>query len=178
MTGAGATRSRVLVAVRVAAAPERAFAVFVRDIGEWWRPSDLFRFTTAGGRMAFEPETEPEPGSEPEPGPGDEPVRPLRLVEISGDGERFKIGEVSVWDPPHRLVFGWRQASFTDEQRTEVAVRFDPVDGGTLVTVEHFGWDAVPQQHVARHGFPLKEFQQRHAEWWQVLLGSLRDQLA
>jgi hypothetical protein len=30
----------------------------------------------------------------------------------------------------------------------------------------------VPQKHVARHGFPLGVFQQRHAEWWQALLGN------
>jgi hypothetical protein len=24
----------------------------------------------------------------------------------------------------------------------------------TRVTVEHRGWDSVPQEHVARHGFP------------------------
>jgi hypothetical protein len=41
------------------------------------------------------------------------------------------------------------------------------------VTVEHFGWDSIPQDHAARHGFPLGVLQQRLAEWWQVLLGSL-----
>ncbi len=65
------------------------------------------------------------------------------------------------WSPPTRLVFGWRQASFPDERATEVAVQFDAVDDGTRVTVEHFGWDAIPQEHAARHGFPLGAFQQR-----------------
>jgi hypothetical protein len=41
------------------------------------------------------------------------------------------------------------------------------------VTVEHVGWDAIPQEHAARHGFPLTAFQRRLAEWWQVLLRSL-----
>jgi uncharacterized protein YndB with AHSA1/START domain len=79
------------------------------------------------------------------------------------------------WDPPNRLVFGWRQAGFPDDRSTEVAVTFDAVDTGTRVTVEHFGWDAIPQEHAARHGFPLPAFQQRAAEWWQDLLRSLRD---
>ena len=115
--------------------------------------------TAPGGRLAFEPEP------------------PERLVEIGADGERFEIGAVLVWDPPHRVVFGWRQATFTPGQDTEVSVRFDLVDTGTLVTVEHFGWDAVPQEHAARHGFPLGAFQHRNAEWWQVLLRSLRSHI-
>ena len=41
------------------------------------------------------------------------------------------------------------------------------------MTVEHFGWDAIPQDNAARHGFPLSAFQQRLAEWWQALLRSL-----
>jgi hypothetical protein len=40
------------------------------------------------------------------------------------------------------------------------------------VVLEHSGWDSVPPKHVARHGFPLGVFQQRHAEWWQALLGN------
>jgi uncharacterized protein YndB with AHSA1/START domain len=151
------SRSRVLVALRIAAPPARTFAAFTDEIGEWWRPNGLFRFTDrAGGRLAFEPDP------------------PERLVEIGADGERFEIGPVREWDPPHRLVFGWRQDGFPDDRSTEVAVRFDEVDTGTRVTVEHFGWDSIPQEHAARHGFPLDAFQQRNAEWWQELLGSLR----
>jgi len=149
--------SRVLVALRVAAPPARTFAAFTGEIGQWWRPNGLFRFTDRdGGRLAFEPDP------------------PERLVEIGTDGERFEIGSVRVWDPPHRLVFGWRQAGFPDDRSTEVAVRFDAADTGTRVTVEHFGWDAIPQEHAARHGFPLPAFQQRLAEWWQDLLRSLQ----
>ena len=48
--------SRILVSLRVAASPERAFDVFVGEIGTWWRPNPLFRFTTkSGGVLAFEP---------------------------------------------------------------------------------------------------------------------------
>ena len=48
--------SKVYVALRVKAAPERAFRVFVEEIGDWWRPSGLFQTTPrAPGRLAFEP---------------------------------------------------------------------------------------------------------------------------
>jgi hypothetical protein len=52
-------------------------------------------------------------------------------------------------------------------------VRFEPVGGETRVTVEHRGWETVPQEHVARHAFPDGVFLRRHAEWWQALLASL-----
>lgn len=153
--------SRVLVSLRVAASPERTFAAFTDQIGDWWQPNGLFRFTDrVGTRLAFEP------------------VPPERLVEIGEDGERFEVGPVLEWEPPSRLVFGWRQDSFPADRSTEVAVRFDAVDTGTRVTVEHTGWDAIPQEHAARHNFPLGAFQQREAEWWQVLLRSLAARVA
>src|SRR5207245_1588043 len=47
--------SKVYVALRVKATPERAFAAFVEEIGEWWRPSPLFQTTPRPGRLCFEP---------------------------------------------------------------------------------------------------------------------------
>ena len=150
------TRSRVLVSLRVDAPPERTFDAFTGEIGTWWRPNDLFRFTDRSGtRLAFEPDP------------------PERLVEIDGGGERFEIGPVLRWEPPHQVVFGWRQAGFPEDRSTEVSVRFEEVSTGTRVTVEHWGWDEIPPESAARHGFPLGAFQQRLAEWWQVLLDSL-----
>jgi uncharacterized protein YndB with AHSA1/START domain len=153
--------SRVLVALRVAASPERAFDLFTAKIGEWWQPNGLFQFTPQGpGRLAFEP------------GPDG------RLVERLPSGSVFEIGRVRVWDRPSRLIFGWRQASFEPHQSTEVHVRFEPVGDETRVTVEHFGWDTIPQDHAARHGFPLEATQLRLAEWWQGLLKSYSGRLS
>ncbi len=155
------TRSRVFVSLRIAAPPERTFTAFTEEIGEWWRPNGLFRFTDrAGTHLAFEPDP------------------PERLVEVDVDGTRFEIGQVLTWEPPARLVFAWRQAGFPDDRSTEVSVRFEPVATGTRVTVEHVGWDSIPQDHAARHGFPLGPFQQRLAEWWSTLLESLREQIS
>ena len=48
--------SRVLVALRVDATPERAFAAFTGEIGRWWRPNGLFQFSVGRtGELAFEP---------------------------------------------------------------------------------------------------------------------------
>ena len=148
--------SRVFVSLRVKATPERAFDVFTREIGSWWRPNVLYQFTPSGtGTLSFEPGANG------------------RLIEMLPDGAVFEIGRVVVWEPPVRLAFSWRQASFRKDQLTYVEVRFEPVDEETRVVVEHTGWDTVPAQSVARHGFPDAVFLQRHAEWWQSLLRSM-----
>jgi uncharacterized protein YndB with AHSA1/START domain len=154
-------RSRVLVALRVPAPPQRAFRAFTEEIGRWWQPNGLFEFRPGQpGTLRFE---------------GDGEGR--YLVEHGEDGERFEVGRVTVWEPPHRLALSWREASFAADQQTEVHVRFDDVGAEgraeTRVTVEHFGWDTIPRAHAARHGMELGVFQRRLAEWWQQLLRSV-----
>lgn len=147
--------SKVLVAVRVEADPERAFEVFTREIGRWWRPNEMFRFTPRSpGAVSFEG------------GEGG------RFVETLPNGQIFEVGRITVWRPGERLVFGWRCAWFDEGMDTEVEVAFEPVgEGATRVTVVHSGWDRVPIANAARHGFPNTLFLQREAEWWTTLLG-------
>ena len=45
--------SRIMVALRVAAPPERAFAVFTREIGLWWQANDVFAFTRSRSSWLF-----------------------------------------------------------------------------------------------------------------------------
>jgi len=152
--------SRVIVALRVAATPQRAFDVFTRDIAHWWRPNGLFQFTPRSlGVLSFES------------GEGG------RLVETLPNGKVFEIGKVTTWSPPFRLAFGWRQATFAPDQMTHVEVRFEAVGEETRVTVEHTGWDSVPAAHAARHGLADAYFLQRHATWWQSLLASYKETL-
>lgn len=152
--------SRVIVALRVKASPLRSFDVFTREIGAWWRPNEMFQFTPRSpGRLAFEP-----PAADGQGG---------RFTETLANGKVFEIGKVSVWEPGVRLVFGWRQATFTGTQATEVEVSFEAVGEETRVTVEHRGWDSVPAAHVAKHGFPEMLFMRRHGEWWRDLLEAL-----
>ncbi|MBA4792400.1 SRPBCC family protein [Phenylobacterium sp.] len=148
--------SRVYVALRVAASPERAFQVFTEEIGAWWKPSMLFQTTPrAPGRLAFEG------------GEGG------RLTETLENGKVFEIGRILAWEPPERLVFAWRQASFPPELTTEVEVRFEDKGGETRVSVEHRGFDRVPAGNAARHGFPDQVLLMRLAEWWRELLTAM-----
>lgn len=148
--------SAVIVSLRVRASPQRAFEAFTQQIGDWWQTNTLFRITMSKSeRLAFEP------------GPGG------RLVAHMADGRSFTVGTISVWEPAARLVLSWRHESFSDDQATELEVRFEPVGDETRVTVEHRGWDAIPIDHAARHGFALMLLQRRQADYWQALLARL-----
>jgi hypothetical protein len=148
--------SRVFVALRVPADPMRAFEVFTREIGEWWQASGLFGITAqCDGSLAFEPGT----GG--------------RLFTTLDNGEEFEIGRISVWE----LVFSWRQASFASNQATEVEVRFQAVGSETRVSVEHRGWETIPEDHAARHRIPEPVFLQRAADWWRNSLDCCRQRM-
>jgi uncharacterized protein YndB with AHSA1/START domain len=152
--------SKVFIALRVPADPIQTFDAFTAEIASWWQADPLFQITPKGdGRLAFEP------------GAGG------RLVTHFDDGDIFEIGRISVWEPGKRLVFGWRHANFAAEQSTEVEVRFDPVGDETRVSIEHRAWDAIPQRHAARHGFPEQVTLQRAAEWWRASLNAFRSTL-
>jgi len=154
--------SKVYVALRVKATPERAFTVFTGQIGLWWRPSGLFQTTPrAPGVLAFEPAGE---GG--------------RLIETLANGKVFEIGRVLAWEPPHRLVFSWRQAAFPPDLQTEVEVGFEAVGEETRVSVEHRGFDQVPAENAARHRFPDTYLLTRLAEFWQAQIRSVGERLA
>ena len=153
--------SRVVVSIRVPCSPAQAFDIFTQEISAWWTDSDLFRFTPRSpGVLAFEP---PSPS-----GDGG------RLVERLPNGRTFEIGPIRLWERGARLVVGWRQANFGPEHATEVDVRFEAVGAETRVSVEHRGWDTVPQDHLARHGFPLQLTNQRQGEQWRAGLERIK----
>jgi uncharacterized protein YndB with AHSA1/START domain len=151
--------SAVIVSLRVEATPQETFDVFTQEIGLWWKPERFFQITPRGdGQLRFEPG---ENG---------------RLVTDMTNGKTFEIGRISAWVPGERLAFSWRQGTFAPDEATQVEVRFEPVGDETRVTVEHRGWDSIPQDHVARHHFPLGPFQMRLAEHWRALLAALAQQ--
>lgn len=147
--------SKVYVALRVKATPERAFQAFVEEIGAWWRPNILFQTTPRPGVLSFEP------------GEGG------RLIETREGGKVFEIGAIRIWEPPHRLIFSWRQANFPLDLHTEVEVGFEAVGQETRVSVEHRGFDQVPAQSAARHRFPDQVLLMRLAEFWRAQIAAV-----
>jgi uncharacterized protein YndB with AHSA1/START domain len=152
--------SKVYVALRVKATPDRAFRAFVEEIGEWWRPNVLFQTTPRPGVLSFEP------------GEGG------RLIETREGGKVFEIGTIRVWEPPGRLVFSWRQASFPLDLHTEVEVGFEAVGEETRVSVEHRGFDQVPAGSAARHRFPDEVLLMRLAEFWRAQIAAVGERVA
>ena len=153
------TGSKVYVALRVRATVEQAFEAFVGEIGQWWRPNILFQTTPRPGVLSFEP------------GPDG------RLIETRTGGKVFEIGRILAWEPPRRLVFSWRQASFPPDLHTEVEVAFEAVGDETRVCIEHRGFDQVPADSAARHRFPDQVLLMRLAEFWRGQIEGLRDDL-
>lgn len=146
--------SAVIVSLRVGVSPQDAFDTFTEDIGLWWKPAALFQITPRGdGTLSFDGQA--------------------RLITTLASGKVYEIGRVTEWSRGVRLAFTWRQATFTPDQVTTVTVTFEPVGSETRVTVEHRGWDTIPQEHVARHGFPLSATQMHLAHHWRTALAAL-----
>jgi uncharacterized protein YndB with AHSA1/START domain len=152
--------SKVYVALRVKATPERTFEAFVEEIGAWWRPNMLFQTTPRPGVLSFEP------------GEGG------RLIETRAGGKVFEIGTIRVWEPPLRLVFSWRQANFPPDLHTEVEVGFEAVGDETRVSVEHRGFDQVPAESAARHHFPDQYLLMRLADFWRGQIAAVGERVA
>lgn len=144
--------SSVLVALRVKARPVDAFDVFTTRIHLWWRPDPLFPITPRGdGVLAFDDRS---------------------LVTRLPNGDVFEIGKVTEWKRGERPAFTWRPAALDEKMTTRVEVTFEAVGDETRVSVQHFGWLAIPPENVVRHNFPDAITQQRAAEWWRRSLAA------
>ena len=144
----------VTVSTVVAVEPATAFAVFTNEIASWWRPKVRGLFRNGGdGTLKFDNG---------------------RLLETYRQGEPLEIGRVLAWEPAKRLVVEWRQEGFAPGERTEVEVRFEAAPGGTRVTVEHRGWDRLPADHPARHGYTGNAFAGMIGLRWADALTALR----
>jgi len=157
----GAAGDVATVTVTLAVAPADAFEIFTGEINLWWRRGPRFRNAVdESGIICIEPRL----GG--------------RVFESQSaqDGVEtvIEIGRTTVWDPPGRLVFEWRNSNFSAGEKTEVEVRFQPSRSGTRVTVMHRGWSGIRPDHPARHGLATAEFVRMMGMWWGDQLTSLR----
>jgi uncharacterized protein YndB with AHSA1/START domain len=145
----GGTKDLLTLSRKVDVPPERAFAVFVDEIGRWW-PRDY----TWGKERLETMQIEPRYGG--------------KCVEITKDGARSVWGTVLAFDRPNHIVFAWQiKADRTPEESegtaSRVDVRFtDAGDGKTSVLLVHRdffrhgeGYEEYRNQMAAAKGWPL-----------------------
>ncbi len=164
MSGAAGPGDRARVSVLVSIPPATAFDVFTQEIDLWWRHGPKYRF---GGKKVGVLHFEPGLGG--------------RLFESFGEGPLARVveaGRITVWNPPARLVFEWRNLNIAEGEKTEVEVRFEATESGTYVTVEHRGWAALRPDHPARHGLQGADYSRMLGRWWGELMTSLREYAA
>ena len=114
--------------VTVNASPERAFEVFTAGFSSWW-PLESHHI---GATMATDVIIDPRAGG--------------RWFERDADGNECDWGFVTEYEPPSRILLAWHltpQWGFDPdpEHATEIEVTFTAVDGGTLVELEHRGFE-------------------------------------
>lgn len=151
---------QVRATVAVGLPPDAAFEVFTTQIDRWWRRGRRFR--NASGESGI---------VRLEAGVGG------RLFESfgnRGDERVVEIGRTIVWEPPHRLVLTWRNATFAAHEHTEVEVEFRATASGTTVVLTHRGWRAIRDDHPVRHGQDDAAFCRQTGRWWGDQLTSLR----
>src|SRR5262249_29672681 len=148
-------QARVSVAVMVP--PHTAFEIFTGEIDRWWRRGPKFRH--AGRRGGFV-HLEPRIGG-----------RLFESIDADNGGGALVlgVGRWLVWEPPWGLAFSWRNANFGADEITQVEVEFVPSRTGTIVTVTHRGWSALPPDHPARHGLQGAAFSRMIGLWWGEL---------
>ena len=121
---------------------DHAFRVFTERLGEWWP----LRGHSIHDDLADEAGLEPRLGG--------------AIYEVWRDG-RENWGEITAWEPPHRLVFTWHPGR-TAAEATEVEVRFSARGSSTLVELEHRGWEA--------RGARAEEIRAGYDEGWGSVL--------
>jgi uncharacterized protein YndB with AHSA1/START domain len=151
------------VSVTVMVEPAVAFEVFTQETDLWWRRGSRYRLAgRRPGSLCFEPSV----GG-----------RLFESFETPSGTYVHEAGRVTVWQPPSRLVFTWRNANFSAEDNTEVEVLFEPTTTGTRVTVRHRGWSALRPGHPARHRLDGAEFSRMIGLWWGELMTGLRERI-
>jgi uncharacterized protein YndB with AHSA1/START domain len=115
--------------------PDWAFRFFTEKIGDWWPLEDYSTFAMNGRGRPDEVVFESGTGG--------------RVYERLGDEEAV-WGVISVWDPPHRLVFSWNTNAEWPAD-TEVEITFAAEGSGTRVKLRHTGWERLGDQAEAAH---------------------------
>ena len=152
------------VSVQVAVLPAEAFEIFTQETDLWWRRGPQFRVAgNRRGTLGFE---------------GGVGGRLFETFDTPAGPFTHETGRITAWQPPHLLRFEWRGVNFKPGELTFVEVHFEASGAGTLVTVRHSGWSALPTNHPARHGLVGPDFSRRIGLHWGQLMTAFREHIA
>lgn len=122
---------------------EHAFTVWTAGIGTWW-PADHTMSGESGLTVVMQG------------GVGG------RIYERTRDGVEHDWGEVTVWNPPTRLVYLWHLRRDRSDA-TEVEITFRATEpGATRIEIEHRGWE--------RLGGAAAQWRDQNRAGWATLL--------
>lgn len=120
-----------------------AFALFTDRISEWW-PPERRHTQDPSSRITL--------------------AKDAPFAERAADGTEALLGRVTLWEPPDRIRLDFYLGT-GPERPTDVSIVFEPVPGGTRVTVRHGAteasagvWDATAP---------------RFATSWEIVLRAL-----
>jgi uncharacterized protein YndB with AHSA1/START domain len=140
--------------LRVKASREKAFRVFLADMGRWW-PKDHSLLKSPQRDVVVEPR----PGG--------------RWYEVGEDGSEYMWGRVLEWDAPDRALLAWQlngEWSYDPEFETEVEIVFRADGDGTIVEFEHRKLEAFDR--TARDGHVMSM-----DEGWGAILEGYRTEV-
>jgi uncharacterized protein YndB with AHSA1/START domain len=121
---------------------EHAFDVWTRQIARWW-PADH----SVSGENGLHVVLEPRVGG--------------RIFERTAAGQEHEWGEITLWQPPERLVYLWHLRTDRSDA-TEVEIRFVAVSSDAArVEIEHRGWENL--------GARGPDWRQRNYGGWSTL---------
>lgn len=142
----------VRVSVLVQAGLNETFRLFTAETDRWWKRGPRYRIAgTNPGSLHLEPFLH---------------GRLFESFDAGGVTRVVRVGRVSTWEPPRRIVLDWRAVGCAPNEATGVEVTFEPEGAQTRVALTHRGWNALPAQHPARALDPIAAF-------WDELLQSL-----
>jgi uncharacterized protein YndB with AHSA1/START domain len=135
------------ISFRVGAPPEQTFELWTARTSTWWPTSH-----TVSAQTGVEIIIEPGVGG--------------RIYERTPEGDEHDWGQVTRWEPPHRIEYLWHlRQDRADATEVEITFTADERDG-TQVSIEHRGWE--------RLGARGPERRQQNQHGWDSLLPHFR----
>lgn len=134
--------------VTIPVKPDLAFRRFTAEIASWWPMSNRPLGISRSGTIVFEEE---EGGL---------------IFHRKKDGERRVWGTVEHWNPPGQVRFSFHPGRDPSEAQI-VDVGFKAIEGGTLVTLVHSGWDSL--------GSGGADLRDEFETGWEPVLGRFSD---